>query len=221
MSYQNHSQKFPFDNLGLQGQQQVPMFQQVYYSQQHQLYGFELQQFSSLNYNGYGYYVSPQMPQYHISPQQLTPLDSISSNSISLNDEGIKKKKKNKSNKSKKDKKKKRKRASSSSSSFSSSDSSMRSSRSDSQIKKKTTSFLHNEDNWKCKYCYNINFRHREECNRCRKSRDQADSRVKRFIPHPNDWKCNICENFNFARRRRCNRCKTEKSQATLSQHSE
>lgn len=70
----------------------------------------------------------------------------------------------------------------SSSSSFSRSDSSLRSSRSHSKydyfinlyfcrIKKKHTSFLKNEENWKCKFCYNINFRHRKECNRCRRSR--------------------------------------------------
>ncbi|CAK80688.1 unnamed protein product (macronuclear) [Paramecium tetraurelia] len=111
MSYQNHPQKFPFDSQGPQGQPQVPLFQQVYFAQQQQIYGFEQQQFPSLNYNGYGYYLFvSSVPQYNIPPQQPTPVDSLSSNSISLSDQGAKKKKKNKSDKSKKDKKKKRKR---------------------------------------------------------------------------------------------------------------
>ncbi|CAD8154437.1 unnamed protein product [Paramecium octaurelia] len=223
MSYQNHSQKFPFDNSTQQGQPQAPMFQQVYNSQQHQIYGFEQQQFPQLNQNGYGFYASPQMPQYYIPPQPPTPLDSISSNSISLNEEGTKKKKAGKSDKSKKDKRKKRKRASNSSSSFSSSDSSISSSRSHSKQKKTHFSFLHNEDNWKCKYCYNINFRHRTECNRCKKSREKAakNEKTKRYVPNPNDWKCYSCGNFNFARRRRCNRCKKDKSSASIPQYSD
>ncbi|CAK76586.1 unnamed protein product (macronuclear) [Paramecium tetraurelia] len=233
MSYQNHSQKFPFDNSLQQGQPQAPTFQQVYHSQQHQMCGFEQQQFPSLNQNGYGYYVSPQsnivivcsVPQYYIPPQPPTPLDSISSNSISLNEEGTKKKKASKSDKSKKDKRKKRKRGfivvliiERQQQQFF-----FYSSRSHSKQKRKHFTFLHSEDNWKCKYCYNINFRHRSECNRCKKSREYAakNEKTKRYVPNPDDWKCYSCGNFNFARRRMCNRCKKDKSSASIPQYSD
>lgn len=49
------------------------------------------------------------------------------------------------------------------------------------------------DGNWSCRQCSNVNYAHREACNRC-------------GAPGGN-WNCGECGNLNYSHRMKCNRC--------------
>jgi len=53
--------------------------------------------------------------------------------------------------------------------------------------------------NWGCTKCQNVNFPHRQKCNRCGEPKGTEDQ----F----GNWNCPKCRNLNYAHRDRCNRC--------------
>lgn len=54
--------------------------------------------------------------------------------------------------------------------------------------------------NWSCSKCYNVNFPHRDKCNRC--------GAHPKLLKDPfGDWTCQKCSNINFSYRLNCNRC--------------
>lgn len=78
---------------------------------------------------------------------------------------------------------------------------------------------------WQCRLCGNMNFPHRDACNRCHTSRADCEAepegdafgeepapahseRQPRPVAGVNgNWGCNLCGNVNFANRTACNRC--------------
>jgi hypothetical protein len=69
--------------------------------------------------------------------------------------------------------------------------------------------------NWTCPKCKNINYPHRETCNRCPEPKPAVPGEEM-------DWVCAGCQNINFPHRSRCNRCQAEKAQdAKLVPHSQ
>jgi len=57
--------------------------------------------------------------------------------------------------------------------------------------------------NWSCSQCNNVNFPHRETCNRCSNKRPQETLGGNWNCPNPN------CGNLNFSHRDKCNLCET------------
>lgn len=51
--------------------------------------------------------------------------------------------------------------------------------------------------NWSCPGCRNVNFSHRDVCNRCHEAKPVSSS----------NWVCGKCNNMNYAFRKECNRC--------------
>jgi hypothetical protein len=60
------------------------------------------------------------------------------------------------------------------------------------------------DGNWSCFECKNVNFSHRDRCNRCGVARP-ADS---------GNWICPKCQNVNYPHRMKCNRCEFPRPQA-------
>eukprot|EP00438_Fugacium_kawagutii_P034404 Skav207739 [mRNA] locus=scaffold362:391276:393297:- [translate_table: standard] len=80
------------------------------------------------------------------------------------------------------------------------------------------------DGNWACMTCGNVNFAHREVCNRCQapyQAPDQApyqapyeETTPRRGRPVAGvdgNWACGTCGNVNFAKRDVCNRCSAPK----------
>lgn len=73
------------------------------------------------------------------------------------------------------------------------------------------------DGNWKCLECGNVNFGHRNECNRCHAPRPApAPTRAKGPPVEGVDgnWKCVHCNNVNYGHREECNRCHAPRSES-------
>lgn len=61
------------------------------------------------------------------------------------------------------------------------------------------------DGNWSCGECSNINYAHRETCNRCNAGRSTSEWSAD----GGGNWNCPDCGNMNFPHRHKCNRCET------------
>jgi len=82
------------------------------------------------------------------------------------------------------------------------------------------------DGNWSCAHCHNVNFAHREVCNRCGAHRPQSFPKgggkgVAPVAGVDGNWQCRYCNNVNYAVRAECNRCGAprEEDQAPPPQH--
>ena len=90
------------------------------------------------------------------------------------------------------------------------------------------------DGNWACGSCGNVNFAHRDMCNRCNNPKELAtweqppggqptweqpmQKRGRPVAGVDGNWACGSCGNVNFAHRDMCNRCNNPKELATWEQ---